>query len=111
MRKTLLLLLVFPSFLNAQINRSATELAREKIREYIETKLFKDMPYQAVSYGEMKSYKEPNSAITWTIVHDFEITETQMIADKKIAVKKPYHFYFYLDKRIKVLRSERIQNY
>ncbi len=111
MRIILLLLLVFPSFLTAQINRSATELAREKIKEYIETKLFKKMPYKAISYGELKAYPQPHSEIAWTIVHDFEITENRTIADKRSTVQKPYRFYFYFDKRIKILKSESIQNY
>lgn len=110
MRIICLLLLIAPCLAQAQINRSAKELASEKIKEYIETRLFKDMPYKAVSFGELKTYKQPHSEKAWILEHNFEITETLLQSDKKITVTKPYHFFFYLDKRIKVLGAEWIQN-
>ena len=111
MRIVIIFLLILPSFVDAQINRSATELAREKIQEYIETKLFKDMPYKIVSYGDLKPYTQPKPETTWTIEHIFEITETKMEADKKITVRKPYRFFFFLDKKINVVGAENIQGF
>lgn len=110
MRILCLLMFATPGILHAQINRSAKELASEKIKEYIETKLFKNMPYKAVSYGDLKTYTQPHSEKAWVLEHNFEITETRLQADKKISVTKPYHFFFYLDKRIKVLGAEWVQN-
>ncbi len=109
MRIFCLLLLTAPCLVQAQINRSAKELASEKIKEYIETRLFKDMPYKAVSYGELKTYKQAHSEKAWVLEHNFEITETRLQGDKKITVTKPCHFFFYLDKRIKVLGAEWVQ--
>jgi hypothetical protein len=110
MRIIYLLLLIVPCLVQAQVNRSAKELASENIKEYIETKLFKDMPYKAVSYGELKTYKQPQTGKEWVLEHNFEITETRLQADKKITITKPYHFFFYLDKRIKVLGAELVEN-
>lgn len=109
MRIIYLLLLITPFLSQAQINRSAKELASEKIKEYIETRLFRNMPYKAVSYGELKTYKQARSEKAWVLEHNFEITETRFQADKKVAVTKPCHFFFYLDKRIKVLGAEEVQ--
>jgi len=106
MRITLFLLLLLPAVLRAQINRSATELAKENIQEYVTSKLFNGHPYQPVSYGELKSREEKNQEAIWSITHKFEITETETHADKKISVQKPYNFIFYLDKKLKVRRAE-----
>ena len=110
MRITLLLLFACPFIVNAQVNRSANELTQEKIKEYITSRLFKDMPYKTISYGELKPYQQSWSPeTTWTMEHIFEITETKMETGKKVKVQRPYRFYFYLDKRIKVRGSENIQ--
>ena len=110
MRILLLIFISFPIFSGAQVNRSANELAREKIKEYIEVKLFKDMPYKIVSYGDLKPYPQSGSPETaWTLEHHFEITEIKLDTDKKVTVQRPYRFYFYLDKKIKVLGAENIQ--
>jgi hypothetical protein len=106
MRVLFFLLISFPFYLKAQINRSANELAREKVADYIVTKLFKDLTYQPVSYGELKESKQPQSDINWVIRHNFEIIDSQFVADRKIAVRKPYSFSFYLDKKLKVLTAE-----
>ena len=107
--RILLLLLLAPVAGWGQINRSAKELASEHIREYIQTRLFKDMPYKAVSYGEMKTYKQPNTEKAWILEHNFEIIENRFQADKKVALVKPYRFFFYMDKRIKVIGAESVQ--
>ena len=83
MRITLFLLFVAPLFLHAQINRSAKELACEKVHEYIVTRLFKNMPYKSVSYGELKPYDQVRSETAWTIEHNFEITETKLVQDQE----------------------------
>lgn len=106
MRILIFLLLIFPVVSNAQINRSANELARERVEEYIVTKLFKGFLYNPGSFSQLKSSKQPQSDIAWTINHKFEIVDSQFVADKKVAVTKPYYFAFYLDKKLKVLTAE-----
>ena len=93
MRIIYLLLLIVPCLVQAQVNRSAKELASENIKEYIETKLFKDMPYKAVSYGELKTYKQPQTGKEWVLEHNFEITETRLQADKKNYNNKALSFF------------------
>lgn len=112
MQRILFLLLIVPAFSDAQINRSATELARENIREYLVTKIFKDQRYKPVSYGELKLSQEAHSEIIWTIAHKFEITEPEKTSDKKPTdARKSYSFFFYLDKQLKVLKAESNQLY
>ncbi len=107
MRSLLFLALILPVFAGAQINRSAREFASERIQEYVSKKLFKGMPYKAVSFGELKTYEDKNMEVAWTIVHKFEITEPDKAAfDDKAPVKTFYKFEFYMDKRMKVLRAE-----
>jgi hypothetical protein len=106
MRTLLFLALILPAFATAQINRSAREFASERIQEYVVTKLFKDLPYKPVSYGEIKNYDEKNRVVSWTLTHKFEITEIRLISDKKTEVHRSYQFLFYLDKKMKVLRAE-----
>ncbi len=107
MRSFFLLLLLLSAFAaNAQINRSAKEFAGEKIKEYIMNKLFKDMQYKAVSYGELKSYTQKNSETAWIIAHEFEITEKKKFAGNIIPESKPRQFYFYLNDKMKVIRAE-----
>jgi hypothetical protein len=105
MRLVLVLSIIIPFLSDAQINRSATELACERIKEYIETKLFKDQPYKAISYGDLKPVSQHDSKVAWTIEHKFEI-ETPVFTDKKMAVRTPHHFSFYLDKKLKILLAE-----
>jgi hypothetical protein len=93
----------FPVLLNAQINRSATELAKENIHEYLTDKIFKSDPYRPVSYGELRALDEKHSEARWSIVHKFEITEVQNEAEKKVSTQKPYEFIFYLDEKMRVL--------
>ena len=106
MRIIFFLLVLFPVLTQAQINRSATEFAKEKIGEYITTKLFKGNPYQPLSFGELKEWNEKSSAIKWSINHKFEITETQNNYGKKISVQKPCKFIFYFDDRMNIVRAE-----
>ena len=106
MRILLLLLLGIPFFSKGQINRSANELARENVKEYIVTKLFKDLAYKPGSYTELKSQKQPHVDIVWSMNHQFEIVDSQFVAEKKTAVRKAYYFSFYLDKKLKVVTAE-----
>ncbi|MGZ8557717.1 MAG: hypothetical protein ACXWWC_05270 [Chitinophagaceae bacterium] len=106
MRSFFILFMGIPLFSISQVNRSANELAREKVKDYIVTKIFKDMNYHPVSYGELQPQKQDHSETAWSISHKFEITDSQYLADKKIAIRKPYFFSFYLDKKLKVLGAQ-----
>ena len=106
MRILLVLLLNLPFFSKAQVNRSANELARENVQEYIVTKVFTGLSYKSVSYDELKPQKQKHSKIIWSVNHKFEIVDSQFVADKKIAVRKPYNFSFYLDKNLQVVMAE-----
>jgi len=107
MRILLLSLFSLPFFCGAQINRSANEVARERVQEYIGAKLFKDLEYKPGDYGELKSQNDRDNDIAWSLSHKFEITDTQFVSDKRIAVRKSYNFSFYLDKKLKVIKAER----
>lgn len=106
MRSVFLLLLIAPLFVSAQINRSAKELASEKIQEYIETKLFKNKSYKAVAYGELKAVDEKNSRIAWTITHKFEIAGDSPAAQQSGKQPKAYKFLFFLDEKMEVVRAD-----
>jgi hypothetical protein len=106
MRMLLLAVLLLPVVMSAQINRSARELASEAAQEYLVKKLFKDKPYQPLSFSDVRAWDNTRSDITWTIDHKFEIEEPEMVNGRKVLVRKPYHFLFYLDRRMKVLRAE-----
>ena len=103
MRILLFLVTILPAILHGQINRSATELAKENIRSYLTGKIFKAEPYQPISYGELKPENEKNADAKWTIVHKFKITEIKVGPAKKLSVQKPYDFIFYLDDRMEVV--------
>jgi len=103
MRIILFMAIMLPALVRGQINRSATELAKENIRSYVTRKLFKAEPYQPISFGELKQQKERNADTRWSIVHEFNITEIKVQADKKLSVQKPYDFIFYLDDRMEVI--------
>ena len=105
MRLLLVLLITIPFVSKAQINRSATELACERIKEYIENRLFKDQPYKAISYGDLKPFSQHDSKVAWIIEHKFEI-ETPVFTGKKTAVRTPHYFSFYLDKKLKILLAQ-----
>jgi hypothetical protein len=106
MRILLLFLVSLPVFCGAQVNRSANEVARESVQAYIGTKLFRDMGYKPGDYGELKSQEDRENYIAWSLIHQFEITDSQFVADKRIAIRKTYNFSFYLDKKLKVIRAE-----
>jgi hypothetical protein len=102
-----LLLLAAPFAAGAQINRSATELAKEKIENYIVSKVFKGLSYKPVSYGDLEEVTvEGSSHAAWSILHRFEIIDSHFVSNKKKAVQKPYYFSFYLDKKLNVVSAE-----
>jgi hypothetical protein len=112
MRSLLFLLVALPLFSDAQINRSAKEFASEQVQEYVAAKLFKNRPYKPVSFGELKAQKKvKESEITWTLGHKFEITESQEFYNNKTAVQKVYSFLFYLDDKMRVVKSESFFSY
>jgi hypothetical protein len=107
MRSFFLFLLMLPAFAaDAQINRSAKELAGERIEEYIVTKLFKSKQYKPVSYTELKSYNDKKSSIVWIIAHEFELTEKKLNADGTSTAPVLYKFFFYLNDKMKVVKAE-----
>jgi hypothetical protein len=105
MRILIFLATILPAFLQGQINRSATELAKENIRGYLTHKIFKTEPYQPISYGELKPEKQRSIDARWSIEHKFRITETKIEEDKKMAIQKPYNFIFYLDDKMQVISA------
>jgi len=110
MRTILYLLLSFPVVVNAQFKRSATELARENIREYLTEKLFKNRSYRSILYEDLTSLKGNDAAIESYIKHEFTITEPQIHANKKDSVQKIYKFIFYFDNKMRVLGAESLNS-
>ena len=110
MRIILFLSLLFPVVVNAQFKRSATELAKENIREYLTGKLFKNRPYQSISYGDLTPLKGNDPEVGSYIKHQFAITETQIHGDKKDSVQRAYKFIFYLDNKMSVLGAESLNS-
>jgi hypothetical protein len=106
MKKIFFLLLIYPALTYAQINRSATELAKEKIQEYLTGKIFKNCSYEAISYGELTACKDNNVDIAWFIKHEFAIAKNPLRQNEKALEQKLYKFVFYLDDKMKVLRAE-----
>ena len=106
MRILLVSLLTLPFFASAQINRSANEVARESIQEYISQKLFKNQAYTAGQYGDLQSQLDRESHVAWSITHQFEIMDSQYVSNKRIPVRTAYNFSFYLDKKLKVIKAE-----
>lgn len=107
MRIFLLLLAVFPVVAAfAQINKSATEFAKEKVGEYVVNNLSKEKTYKPVSYGELKEISRNSLKTIWSITHKFEVIETEIVAGKKTEVPKEYQFVFYLDKKMKIKGAE-----
>jgi hypothetical protein len=107
MKPLLICLLMVPFISQGQINRSATELAKENIQEYLHTKILKDQPFQPVFYGQLKTRTiKDNKEIAWSLEHRFVVSEIKRIDEKTVTVSKPYKFVFFLDRRMEVLRAE-----
>ena len=108
MRTILFLLLLIPAVSNAQFKRSATELAKDNIRDYVTQKLFKNPSYQPISFGELTNNRGGGSTFSSLIRHKFAITEIESREDMKIPVQKEYLFVFYFNDKMKVQMAERI---
>ncbi|HMG68843.1 MAG TPA: hypothetical protein VK588_14190 [Chitinophagaceae bacterium] len=106
MKKLLFLAIVIPAFASAQYKRSATELAKENVQEYVTGKLFRNGSYQPVSYGELTTPRENDPSIAWFIEHKFAITEMKTTGVKKDSVQKIYRLLFYFDDKMNVLKAE-----
>jgi hypothetical protein len=78
----------------------------------VAAKLFKNQPYKAVSFGELKAQKKgKDSEIAWALGHKFEIKDSQEFYNNKTAVTKVYNFLFYLDDKMKVVKAESFFSY
>jgi hypothetical protein len=103
---TLLFSVIFAANINAQENRSATELAKENIADYLSRKIFSGKNYIPETFQVLKSFKAPfKTNIAWTIGHEFSVAESSTFANEK-RKKSRYGFLFYLDKKMTVLRAE-----
>ena len=106
MRIVLILLLALPLSASSQVNKSATELAREVTREYLVSKIFRGKNYQPLSYSELKPAKNKRNEVEWILEHQFEIAEKPVGYNESNSPKQTYSFVFYLDKRMKVVKAE-----
>lgn len=110
MRTILLLFMLIPAMSNAQFKRSATELAKDNIRDYLTQKLFKNLSYQPISFGELTANRGGSSKFSSLIKHEFSIANKQSHDNLKAPVQKEYHFVFYFDDKMKVQMAERISS-
>jgi hypothetical protein len=110
MRIIIFLLLLTPALTNAQFKRSATELAKDNIRDYLTQKLFKNVSYQPISFGELRDNRGGSSVFTSLISHKFSITEIQSHDNIKVPVQREYFFVFYFNDKMKVQMAESISS-
>jgi len=108
MRTILFLLLLIPTVSNAQFKRSATELAKDNIRDYVTQKLFKNLSYQAISFGELTTNAGGGSTFSSLIKHKFAITQIESHENMKVPVQREYLFVFYFNEKMKVQMAENI---
>lgn len=106
MQKSILIFLLLPLLSAAQVNRSAREYAAENIEQYVHGKLFHELPYKSISFGELKPIEDKRKEIYWLIPHQFEILESRIVDGKKTNKAQTYNFYFYLDDKMKVKKAE-----
>lgn len=102
MRLFMMLLLLLPITASAQINRSASALARENIEAYLTRKVFRYEPYRASQFGTLQPASMADREIAWTMDHRFLIQEK---GKNEGAAWKAYSFVFYFDKRMKILMT------
>ena len=110
MRTILFLLLLIPAVSGAQFKRSATELAKDNIRDYVTQKLFKNPSYQPISFGELTDNRRGSSTFTSLIRHKFSVTEIESHESAKVPVQKEYLFVFYFNDKMKVQMAESISS-
>src|SRR6185295_283114 len=108
MRTILFLLLLIPALSNAQFKRSGTELAKDVIRDYVTQKLFKNLSYQPIAYGELTSNRGGGASFSSLIKHTFTITQIESHENIKVPVQKEYLFVFYFNDKMKVQMAESI---
>jgi len=108
MRMLFFLFLLIPAFSNAQFERSATELAKDNVRDYLTQKLFKNLSYEPISFGELKRNRAGGSKFSSLIKHEFSITDPQGQDSMKTPVQKQYVFVFYFDDKMKVQMAESV---
>lgn len=107
MRLLILFFLGIPCISFAQVNRSASEFAKEKIQEFIVSKIFIEGEYRPLSFGELLTSSVPGSRHNWSMLHQFEIVDSQYVSNKRMVVHTSYYFSFYLDKKLNVLSAIR----
>ena len=110
--RMIVLFLVFPLVVHAQVNRSASQLAHENIQDYLKSKLFKDQPYYPESFGDLKPQKKDHSETAWIMEHKFQVMEKKDKETKQTSAldTHQYWFFFALDKKMRVVKAESIQN-
>ena len=89
----------------AQVNRSANQFAREKVRDYITTKLFRHQSYKEISYGDLQPYETPRNKIAWTLEHRFIIAGYHQAVDMPSTDTASFRFLFYLDDKMKIIKA------
>ena len=106
MRNIFILMCLLPFLSIAQINRSANELAQEGIREYLKSRILKGQSFNSLSFAELKSRKNIEYGVEWTMEIRLQIEETRKISSEKtIVVQQPYQFIFYLNKKLEVVKA------
>jgi len=106
MRLILIFLWLLPFLSSAQINKSANILAQEKVQEYLKTKIFKRQSINSLSFAELKSRKNIEYGVEWSVEIKLQIEENRKISSEKtIIVQQPYQFVFYLDKKLQVIKA------
>lgn len=110
--RILLLLLVFPFVAFTQVNHSASLLAHENIQDYLKAKLFKDQPYHPLSFGDLKPDRDDQAETAWIMEHKFQVIEKKDKESKQLSTldTQQYWFFFSLDKKMRVIKAESIQN-
>jgi len=108
MRTILFLLLLIPAVSNAQFKRSATELAKDNIRDYVTQKLFKNLSYKAISFGELTTNAGGGGTFSSLIKHKFTITQIESHESMRVPVQREYLFVFYFNDKMKVQMAENL---
>lgn len=98
-----LFLFLLPLSATAQMNRSASQLARENIEAYLKGKIFRTEPYRSYTFGTLKPATLAEPEIVWTMEHRFGIQEKR---ENDASVWKPHYFVFYFDKKMKILMTK-----
>jgi len=109
MRILFLLLLIIPFCTKAQINKSAIQLARDNVDEYVKSKLFRSKFYTSVSYGLLKERKDIDKETVWEMDHVFVIEEKHTVGSNPATSKQEYNFTFYFDSKMNITKAESSQ--